>query len=64
MNFIKMEFIGPFNMTTKDNQYILTVVCILTNFVICVPLTGKSAEKVEGAYLREVYCRLHRSRQI
>ena len=49
---------GPFMMTTWGNQYTLTVICMLTNYVICVPLIDKFADIAVSAYLREVYCRL------
>ena len=43
-------------MTTKGNQYPLTVILMLTTYVICVPLTDQSADTVVSAYIRDVFC--------
>ena len=59
-----MDLMGPFEVTTRGNQYTLTVMCMLTNYVICVPLTNKSTATILKADLREVYCRIVGSRKI
>ena len=56
MGFISMDSIGPFEIMLRRNQYALTVICMFTNYVICVPLVDKSAPVV-NAYLKEIYCR-------
>ena len=49
------EFVSPFEATIKEHQFALTVICMLTNYVICVLLTDKSGEiTVANAYIREV----------
>ena len=49
-DFISMELIGPFKTTSKGNQYMLTAICMLTNYVICVHLTDNTADVVVNAY--------------
>ena len=64
MDFISMDLDGPFEATTKGNQYVLTVICMLTNYIICAPTPYKSADAVVNAYLKEVYYRFGGSRMI
>ena len=59
--FILMDLIGPFEMTSRGNQYAVTVNCMLTNYVMCIPLVDKSADTVVSAYLKNIYCRLRGS---
>ena len=54
MNFISVDLIGPLEVTAKSNQYALTVICMLTNYATCVPLTDKSANTVVSTNVREV----------
>ena len=39
------------------------MMCILTNYVICVPLTDKSADTLVITYVTEVYCLFGGSRK-
>ena len=64
MDFISMDLIGTFETTTRGNQYVLTMIWMLTYYVICVTLTDKSANTIASAYLKEVYCLLGESRKI
>ena len=57
MDFISVDLTSTFKTTTKGNQYASTVVSMLTNYVICIPILDKSADIVVNAYLKEVYCR-------
>ena len=56
MQFISMDLIGEFHPLTADNnRYALTVICMLTGYVFCVPLKTKTAEEVIQAYIDNVY---------
>ena len=47
MKFIAMDLIGEFHPpSSKGNRYALTVICLHTGFVFCIPLKTKSAEDV------------------
>ena len=62
--FISIDLIGPFETTTRVNQYVLTVTCMLMNYAMCVSVVYKSAFTVVKSYLREVYCRFEGSQKI
>ena len=56
MQFISMNLIGEFHPpTSKGKRYALTVICMLTGYVFCVPLKTKTAEEVLQAYIDNVY---------
>ena len=56
MQFISMDLIGEFHPpTSKGKKYALTVICMLTGYVFCVPLKTKTAEEVLQAYIDNVY---------
>ena len=56
MQFISMDLIGEFHPPIiRKNRYALTVVCMLTGYVFCVPLKTKTAEEVTQAYIDNVY---------
>ena len=48
MQFISMDLIGEFHpSTSRKHRYALTVICMLTGYVFCVPLKKtKAAEEV------------------
>ena len=47
MKFISMDLIGEFHPpSSKGNRYTLTVICMYTGFVFCIPLKTKSVEDV------------------
>ena len=51
-----MDLIGEFHPpTTKGKRYALTVICMLTGYVFCIPLKTKTAEEVLQAYIDNVY---------
>ena len=51
-----MDLIGEFHPpTTKGNRYALTVICMLTGYVFCIPLKTKTAEEVLQVYVDKVY---------
>ena len=56
MQFISMDLIGEFHPpTSKGKRYALTVICMLTGYVFCIPLKTKTAEEVLQAYIDHVY---------
>ena len=57
MDFISVDLIGPFEIKSRGNQYALTMNCMLTNYVMCLPLVDKSADVVVNTYFREINCR-------
>ena len=65
MQFISMDLIGEFHPpTTKKNRYALTVICMLTGYVFCVPLKTKTAEEVIQAYIDNIYSKFGGSMKI
>ena len=58
-----MDLIGPSEVTTKGKQYTLTVICMLTNYIICVYLTDLIPNTVVNTYFKEVYSRLDGNRK-
>ena len=58
MEFISMDLIGEFYPPSKSgHKYALTVICMLTGYVFCVPLKSKQANKVLQAYIDNVYAK-------
>ena len=58
MQFISMDLIGKFHPpTTKRKRYALTVICMLTGYVLCIPLKTKTVEEVLQAYVDNVYAK-------
>ena len=56
MQLISMDLIGEFHPpTSKGKRYALTVICMLTGYVFCVPLKTKITEEVLQAYIDNVY---------
>ena len=65
MQFISMDLIGEFHpLTTKGKQYALTVICMLTGYVFCIPLKTKTAEEVLQVYVDNVYSKFGGSMKI
>ena len=55
MEFISMDLVGEFHPpSSKGNQYALTAVCMLTNFVFCIPLKSKSASEIVTAWKNHI----------
>ena len=56
MDFISMDLIGEFKMvSTQGNRYALTVICMLTGYIWCIPIADKSAENhCKGIYQRSL----------
>ena len=65
MQFISMDLIGKFHPpTSKGKRYALTIICMLTGYVFCVPLKTKTAEEVLQAYIDNVYSKFGGSLKI
>ena len=65
MQFISMDLTGEFYpSTTRNNKYALTVICMLTGYVFCVPLKTKTAEEVIQAYINNIYSKFGGSMKI
>ena len=65
MQFISMDLIGEFHPpTSRKNRYALTVICMLTGYVFCVPLKTKTAEEVIQAYIDNIYSKFGGSMKI
>ena len=64
MDFNSVDLIGPFKMTASVNKNTVTMIWMLTHYVICIPLKDKSVDTEVIAYLREVYCQIGGSRNI
>ena len=56
MQFVSMDLIGEFHPPSQQGQrYALTIICMHTSYVFCIPLKIKTAEEVVQAYLHQVY---------
>ena len=56
MQFISMDLIGEFHpSSSRKHWYALTVICMLTGYVFCVPLKTKMPEEVIQEYIDNVY---------
>ena len=65
MQLISMDLIGEFHPpTTKGKRYALTVICMLTGYVFCIPLKTKTAEEVLQVYVDNVYLKFGGSMKI
>ena len=65
MQFISMDLIGKFDPpTVKNNRYALTVICMLTGYIFCIPLKTKTAEEVIQAYIDNIYSKFGGSLKI
>ena len=65
MQFISMDLIGEFHPPSQQgHRYTLTVICMHTSYVFCIPLKTKTAEEVVQAYLHHVYSKFGGSEKI
>ena len=64
MEFISMYLVGRFSWTSSGHEYALTVICMLTGYVFCIPLKTKSAEEIVDKYLAHVTFTFGHSRKI
>ena len=52
MDLISMDFIRLFEVTSKGNQYLLRVICMLPSYIMCISLVDKSADTIMSTYLK------------
>ena len=65
MEFISMDLIGELYPPSKSgHKYALTVICMLTGYVFCIPLKTKQASEVLQAYIDIVYVKFGGSLKI
>ena len=65
MQFISIDLIGEFHpLSQQGHRYALTVICMHTSYVFCIPLKTKTAEEVAQAYLLHVYSKFGGSEKI
>ena len=49
-----MDCTGPLPAMSKGNRHMLTFICLLTLYLIMVPLKNKTANEVSMAYIKEI----------
>ena len=49
-----VDTIGLLPTTSKGSKYTLTFMCLLTSYLIAVPLKSKTAEEVTMAYIKHI----------
>ena len=65
LQFISMHLIGEFHPPSQQGHgYALTVICMHTSYVFCIPLKTKIAEEIVQAYLHHVYSKFGGSQKI
>ena len=65
MEFISMDLIGEFHPPSQQgHRYALTVICMHTSYVFCIPRKMKTAEEVLQAYLQNLYSKFGGSEKI
>ena len=65
MQFFSMDLIGEFQPpANRKHRYALTVICMLTGYVFCVPFKTKTAEEVIQAYIDNIYSKFEGSLKV
>ena len=65
MELISMDLIGELYPPSKSgHKYVLTIICMLTGYVFCIPLKAKQASEVVQAYIDNVYAKFGGSLKI
>ena len=49
-----MDCIDPLPESSKGNRHVLKFICLLTSYLITVPLKSKTADEVSMAYIKEI----------
>ena len=49
-----MDCIGPVPATSKGNRHAITFICLLTSYLIMIPLKSKKSDEVSMAYIKEI----------
>lgn len=56
MERVHLDILGPFNISTKGNRYVLVMVDQFTKWLECVPLPDQSAEKIAISAVDNFFC--------
>ena len=64
MEFISMDLVGKLSKTSSGHKYALTIICMLTGYMFCIPLKTKTAEEIVDKYLTHVTFTFRHSRKI
>ena len=65
MDFISMDLIRKFNPPrSQGNNFLLTVICMLSSWTWCIPIVDKSVPVIVQAYLKNVHHLFGPSRKI
>ena len=65
IEFISMDLIGELYPPSRSgHKYALTVICVLTGYVFCMPLKTKQASEVLQAYIDNIYAKFEGSLKI
>ena len=64
MEFISMDLVSRLSRTSSGHEYALTVICMLTGYMFCIPLKTKTAEEIVDKYLTHVAFTFGNSRKI
>ena len=57
MERVHLDVLGPFNISSKGNKYVLGMIDQFTKWLECVPLPDQSAEKIAISAIDEFFCR-------
>ena len=55
MVFISMDLLGPQSKIESGNQYMRTIICMLTIYVFIIPIKTETKEDVINVYLKHLY---------
>ena len=55
MYHLYKDLISPFPQSEDGNSYCLTICCVVTDYLFCLPIPNKEAETVVQAYLKYIY---------
>ena len=55
MSFMSMDLLFLYLETENENQYALSVICMLTKYALMIPIKSKAKEEVIKAYLKHVH---------
>ena len=56
MERVRLDYMGPFPLTSKQNVYVLMIVDQFTKWVECVPLQNQSAEETARTTINQSFC--------
>ena len=56
--------IGPLPETSSGNKFALTAICLLTNYMLMVPIPNKTTQQVIHAYLKHICAQFGGSKNI